>query len=68
MPKQHFQFMNELPNKLLEKLFIFTKLIEPILLEITKAQGISIYIAQGQAAGQTVSHFSINFKLGALYF
>ncbi len=60
LPKKHFQFIYEIPDSLLNKLFLFVKTIEPIMIKITKAQGISIYIAQGQAAGQKVSHFSIN--------
>lgn len=59
MPKAHFKDIKEIPDNLLNKLFIFIKLIEPVILETTKAQGISIIIAQGEAAGQTVAHFSI---------
>lgn len=58
--KKHFQFMHEIPDDTLNKIFLFVKTIGPILVEITKAKGISIYIAQGIAAGQTVSHFSVN--------
>jgi len=60
MPKKHFQFIYEIPDAILKKIFVFAKIIEPIIMETTKAQGISIYIAQGQIAGQTVSHFSVN--------
>lgn len=57
-PKQHFQFMHELPDQLLNKLFIFVKIAEPILRELTNSQGISIYIVQG--VDQKVPHFCIN--------
>ncbi|UZE93841.1 MAG: HIT family protein [Candidatus Pacearchaeota archaeon] len=60
IPKKHFQFMHEIPDALLKKIFIFIKTIEPILLDTTKAHGLSIYIAQGQGAGQKVKHFSVN--------
>lgn len=60
IPKKHFQYMHEIPDALLNKIFIFVKTIEPVLLEIIKAQALSIYIAQGPAAGQTVNHFSVN--------
>lgn len=60
LPKEHFQFMHEIPNFLLNKIFIFIKVIEPLLFEVTKAKALSIYIAQGLEAGQKVPHFSIN--------
>jgi len=60
IPKKHFQFINEISDSLLNKIFIFVKTIEPILLKVVKAQGASIYMAQGQTAGQNVPHFSVN--------
>ena len=32
----------------------------PVLVKVLNVLGISIYIAQGQSAGQNVSHFSVN--------
>lgn len=60
MPKEHFQFINEIPDALLNKIFIFVKAIEPVMIETLKAQGMSIYIGQGELAGQRVPHFCIN--------
>ncbi|MCL6500444.1 MAG: HIT family protein [Candidatus Pacearchaeota archaeon] len=60
MPKAHFSSINEVPDALLTKLFVFIKIIAPLLMEIAKAESVSIVIAQGRAAGQTVNHFSIN--------
>ena len=60
MPKKHFEFIYEIPDSILNKIFLFVKTLEPIILETTKAQAISIYIAQGAIAGQTVRHFSVN--------
>ena len=60
IPKKHFQFIQEIPDNLLNKLFLFVKTIEPVLVEVVKAKGIAIYIGQGQAAGQMIPHFSIN--------
>jgi len=72
MPKKHFQFIHEIPDGLLNKLFVFVKLMVPVLAEITKAEGINIYVAQGQLAGQTVPHFCINiiprFRNDKIYF
>lgn len=60
LPKRHFQFIHEIPDALLNKLFIFAKTIEPILKDVVEAQGMSIYVAQDEAAGQRVPHFCIN--------
>ena len=51
-PKQHFQFIQEIPDQLYQKLVI--------LVETLKAQSLSIYIPQGQLAGQRIPHFVIN--------
>jgi histidine triad (HIT) family protein len=60
MPKQHFQFIQEIPSKLLEKIFYFVKTLNPILIKILDAKALSIYIPQGQLAGQRIQHFVIN--------
>ncbi len=60
MPKQHYHFIQELPDVLLNKIFLFVKTITPILVQITKALGANIFIAQGELAGQKVPHFCIN--------
>lgn len=60
MPKEHFQFINEIPDVFLNKIFIFVKAVEPVMIEVLKAQGMSIYISQGELAGQRVPHFCIN--------
>ena len=36
------------------------KILMPIIVNITKCQGVSIYAAQGPAAGQRVGHAAIN--------
>lgn len=60
MPKKHYETLEGVPDDLLGKLFIFIKAIMPSFLKITKAEGVNVFIAQGEIAGQTVSHFSIN--------
>ncbi|MFH1823313.1 MAG: HIT family protein [archaeon] len=59
-PKQHFQFIQEIPDQLYQKLVMFVKKMSPILVEVLKAQSLSIYIPQGQLAGQRIPHFVIN--------
>jgi len=60
MPRQHFQFIQELPDKVLHKLLYFVKVTTPILTKILDAKAVSIYIPQGVLAGQRIQHFVIN--------
>lgn len=60
MPKNHYKTIEEVPDALLSKLFIFVKAIMPSFLRITKAKGVNIFIAQGEKAGQRVKHFYLN--------
>jgi len=60
LPKQHYQFIQEIPEKLLNKIFYFVKTISPILVKELDSKSLSIYIPQGQLAGQRIQHFVIN--------
>lgn len=58
IPKQHYQFITQMPAELINELFSFVKYLSPILLQVVKAQGIDVYIAQG--ISQKVPHLAIN--------
>jgi len=60
MPKKHIQFIQELSESLLNKIMHFVKLISPAIIQLLKAQSLSIYIPQGQLAGQAMPHFIVN--------
>jgi histidine triad (HIT) family protein len=60
LPKQHFQSIQEIPDKILHKLFYFVKAVSPILTHLLDAKALSIYIPQGVLAGQRIQHFVIN--------
>jgi histidine triad (HIT) family protein len=60
LPRQHFQFIQEIPEKVLNKLFYFVKVTTPILTKVLDAKAVSIYIPQGALAGQRIQHFVIN--------
>ncbi|MEM4703098.1 MAG: HIT family protein [Candidatus Pacearchaeota archaeon] len=60
MPKQHVQFIQDINNELLNKLMNFVKLLSPVLVQTMNAKALSVYIPQGQLAGQGVGHFFIN--------
>lgn len=59
-PKQHKHFIQEIEDDILSKIFLFIKKISPKIIQILKADGISIYIPQGQIAGQRIPHFVVN--------
>jgi len=60
LPKHHYQFIQEIPEKLLNKIVYFVKTISPILVKEMDAKSLSIYIPQGQLAGQRIQHFVVN--------
>ena len=59
-PRQHYQKIEEIPEQVFSKMFVFIRTIEPLLLKMTKASASNIFIAQGDDAGQKVPHFVIN--------
>lgn len=60
IPKEHFQFIFQLPDNILWEISKAMKVIMPIIVNITKANGMSIHISQGPGAGQRIPHLSIN--------
>jgi histidine triad (HIT) family protein len=60
IPKQHYQFIFQVPDEVLWDMIRTTKLIIPSLINITKAKGFNILMSQGTAAQQRINHFSIN--------
>ena len=58
IPKKHIQFLFQLPPKTLEALFLAINKIMPVLINVTKAEGVSIYIPQG--IGQHLQHLAVN--------
>lgn len=61
IPKQHYQFLFQLPEDILLHIFNISALLEEIIVNTTKSDGINMHISQGQSAGQNVPHFAINF-------
>jgi histidine triad (HIT) family protein len=60
IPKQHYQFIFQIPDEVLWDMFRTAKLIIPSLINIVKAKGFNILISQGIAAQQRINHFSLN--------
>jgi len=60
IPKEHYQFIFQLPDNVLWNISRVIKLLMPLIVNATQSQGVSIYVAQGPAAGQRVAHLAIN--------
>ena len=60
MPKEHYMLMPLVPNEVLGHLSIISKYLSELLIETFKAIDVSIYIANGSAAGQQSQHFMIH--------
>jgi len=60
IPKEHYQFIFQVPDQVLWDMMRIAKLIIPSLINIVKAKGFNLLISQGIAAGQRVEHLSLN--------
>mgnify|MGYP001594161361 CR=1 FL=1 len=58
MPKQHYQFLTQLPDSLLFEIFSFVKHIIPSIIRAIKSQGVALSILQGKE--QAVPHFAVS--------
>ena len=59
IPREHFQFLTEIPDILVTKLFLVLKEVQKGLEEFG-FENFNVYIAEGELAGQRVPHFCIN--------
>ncbi len=60
MPKEHFQIMPMIPEDELAHLSMVSKALSHAMLKALKAQGTTIFIANGIAAGQRAQHFMMH--------
>src|SRR3989344_338818 len=60
LPKEHFAIMPQVPEKVLGHLSIVAKNVSQVILKILRADGTTIFIANGAAAGQRAQHFMIH--------
>lgn len=60
IPKEHHQFIFQVPDQALWSIIKMIKVLEPLIVNVTAAKGMSIYISQGNAAGQHFRHLSVN--------
>ena len=59
-PKKHHQFLGELNEGAVGLMFNVVNKLSSKMVENLKSEGVSIYVANGSGAGQTVPHISIN--------
>jgi len=60
MPKEHYQIMPMIPDDELAHLSMVSKALSHVMLKALKAQGTTIFVANGIAAGQRAQHFMIH--------
>lgn len=60
LPKEHYANLFEMPEELAEKVLPAAKKIAKAVMEATGADGVNLVQNNGEAAGQTVSHFHLH--------
>jgi len=59
-PKHHYVIMEQVPNKILSRMFYVSSLLSSLLYAALKCGGTNILINNGVLAGQNIDHFTIN--------
>lgn len=60
LPKEHFAVLNQLPEEIVEHLGLISKRATELLFKLLKAEGVTIFVANGAAAGQRAPHLIIH--------
>ena len=60
LPKEHYAIMPQIPDEEIKHLGIVAKKLSQAALKSLKAEGTTIFIANGTAAGQRAQHFMIH--------
>ncbi|MBW2985470.1 HIT domain-containing protein [Candidatus Woesearchaeota archaeon] len=60
LPKEHYAIMQQIPDEIIIHLSKITKDLSAICLKAFKAEGTTIFIANGLAAGQKAQHFMVH--------
>ena len=59
-PKKHYMILPHIPEDIIGKLFSVVKLMSNTLLKSLQCKGTSVFIANGQAAGQKAPHVIVH--------
>lgn len=60
LPKEHFMVMPQMPEEVIQHMFMVAKGISHAILRALKAEGTTVFVANGGAAGQRAQHFMIH--------
>ena len=60
MPKEHISILPQLPEPLVQKLGVLSKHLSQAALKAMKAEGTTIFVANGLVAGQRAAHFLLH--------
>ena len=60
VPKEHYSILPQLPEDVIEHIFLVSKKLSNALLRCVDAQGSNILVANGVAAGQKAQHFMVH--------
>lgn len=60
LPKEHYAIMPQVPEEILGHLTLVVKHLSQVLLKVLRADGTTVFIANGAAAGQRAQHFMIH--------
>jgi len=60
IPKEHYPIFEQIPDKLVGKLFSISNKVSSAIFESLNVQGTNLFVTNGIAAGQKVAHFMIN--------
>jgi len=59
-PRQHIQSYLQVPDSVIGKMFVLAKYISIATSSVLKAQGVNLYLASGELAGQRVPHIVLH--------
>jgi len=59
-PVEHFTILEQVPDKLVEKMFIIASKVSTLLFDAMQAQGTNILVQNGIAGGQTENHCGVD--------
>lgn len=60
IPKTHYQFLSQMSDEDIGYIFKIANNLSKVILEVLKAEGINIFVADGEAAGQRAPHTLIH--------
>ena len=60
MPKQHLPILEQIPDELVERIFIVANKVSTAMFEALRINGTNIIVENGTPAGQKTPHFAVN--------